>query len=130
MTMTQLNDDTPLAGKVALVTGGGTGIGRAAALAFAKKGATVIVVGRRQAELNAVVDEIERDGGEAAAMTADIAEEAEVSALITSGTDRFGRRDAAFNNAATSNGGPIEALTTVDFDRVFATNVRGVWMLI
>jgi NAD(P)-dependent dehydrogenase (short-subunit alcohol dehydrogenase family) len=130
MTMTQLNDGTPLAGKVALVTGGGTGIGRAAALAFAKKGATVIVVGRRQAELNAVVDEIERDGGEAAAMTADIAEEAEVSALIKSVIDRFGRLDAAFNNAATSNGGPIEALTTVDFDRVFATNVRGVWMLI
>jgi NAD(P)-dependent dehydrogenase (short-subunit alcohol dehydrogenase family) len=53
-----------------------------------------------------------------------------VTALIKGVVERFGRLDAAFNNAATSNGGPIEALTTADFDHVFATNVRGVWMLI
>lgn len=130
MPIAELNAATPLAGKVALVTGGGTGIGRAAALAFANKGATVVVVGRRQAELDEVVGEIERIGGETAAMTADIAEEAQVSALIKKVVNRFGRLDAAFNNAATSIGGPIEALTTAEFDRVFATNVRGVWMLI
>lgn len=130
MTDTHVNDATPLAGRVALVTGGGTGIGRAAALGFARKGATVVVVGRRQAELDAVVGEIESAGGRAVAMTTDIAEEAEVKALIKNVTDRFGRLDAAFNNAAVSNGGPIAALTTADFDHVFATNVRGVWMLI
>lgn len=130
MTSGQLSNGASLAGKVALVTGGGTGIGRAAALSFARKGATVVVVGRRKAELDAVVSEIERDGGAGAAMIADIAEEAEVCALVKGVVSRFGRLDAAFNNAATSNGGPIEALTTADFDRVFATNVRGVWMLI
>lgn len=120
----------PLAGKVALVTGGGSGIGRAAALGFARKGATVIVAGRRKAALDAVVGEIEALGGKAAAMPADISNEGEVSALIKGVVERFGRLDAAFNNAAVSNGGPIEALTTADFDHVFATNVRGVWMLI
>lgn len=124
------NDTMSLVGKVALVTGGGTGIGRAAALGFARKGATVVVVGRRQTELDAVVGEIEAIGGKAAAMTADIANEGEVKALIKGVVERFGRLDAAFNNAAISNGGPIEALTTADFDRVFNTNVRGVWLLI
>lgn len=124
------NAAVSLTGKVALVTGGGSGIGRAAALGFARKGATVIVVGPRKAELDAVVGEIEALGGKAAAMPADISNEAEVGALIKGVVERFGRLDAAFNNAAASNGGPIEALTTADFDHVFATNVRGVWMLI
>jgi NAD(P)-dependent dehydrogenase (short-subunit alcohol dehydrogenase family) len=130
MTDIQANDTTSLNGKVALVTGGGTGIGRAAALGFARKGATVVVAGRRQAELDKVVREIESLGGQAVAIPTDIAEEAQVTALIKAVVQRFGRLDAAFNNAATSNGGPIEALTTADFDRVFATNVRGVWLLI
>jgi NAD(P)-dependent dehydrogenase (short-subunit alcohol dehydrogenase family) len=130
MTNIHLNEATALKGKVALVTGGGTGIGRAAALGFAKKGATVVVVGRRPAELGTVVGEVESNGGQAIAIPTNIAEEAEVTALIKGVVERFGRLDAAFNNAATSNGGPIEALTTADFDHVFATNVRGVWMLI
>lgn len=130
MTDTQLNDATPLAGKVALVTGGGTGIGRAAALAFARKGAAVVVAGRRQPELDAVVNEIEGAGGKAAAIQTDIADEAQVIALVKGVVDRFGRLDAAFNNAATTGNGPVEALTLADFDSVFATNVRGVWMLI
>ena len=126
----QSKDAASLAGKVALVTGGGTGIGRAAALGLARKGATVVVVGRRQAELDAVVSEIEALGGKAAAMPADISNEGDVTALVKGVVERFGRLDAAFNNAAVSNGAPIEALTAADFDSVFATNVRGVWMLI
>lgn len=118
-----------LTGKVAMITGGGTGIGRAAALSFSKKGATVVLVGRRRAELEAVVGEIKHTGGEAVAMPADISNEGEVVALVEGVLERFGRLDAAFNNAAVSNAGPIEVLTTTDFDRVFSTNVRGVWML-
>lgn len=120
----------PLAGKVALVTGGGTGIGRAAALGFARKGATVVVAGRRKTELDAVVAEIDAFGGKAAAMPADISNGDEVAALIKGVVQRFGRLDAAFNNAAVPSAGPIETLTAAEFDRVFATNVRGVWMLI
>jgi NAD(P)-dependent dehydrogenase (short-subunit alcohol dehydrogenase family) len=124
------NNTASLAGKVALVTGGGSGIGRAAALGFARKGATVVVAGRSKTALDAVVGEIDTLGGRARAMSADISDEGEVTALIKGVIERFGRLDAAFNNAAVSNGGPIDALTTADFDRVFATNVRGVWMLI
>lgn len=130
MTDHQRAEATSLAGKVAMVTGGGTGIGRAAALSFARKGATVVVVGRRQAALDEVVAEIGSAGGKAAAMTADISREDDVTAVIKAVVERFGRLDAAFNNAATTGNGPIEALTMDVFDSVFATNVRGVWMLI
>jgi len=117
-------------GKVALVTGGGTGIGRAAALGFARKGAAVVVAGRRQAELDAVVAEITALGGQAVAIATDISVEADVVALVDKTVERFGRLDAAFNNAAASHGGLIETLTSADFDSVMATNVRGVWLLI
>lgn len=126
----QLDAARPLAGKVALVTGGGTGIGRAAALGFARKGASVMLAGRRQAELGAVAGEIGDIGGQAAVMPTDISDEAQVTALIERTLERFGRLDAAFNNAATTCAGPIETQTTADFDLVMATNLRGVWMLI
>jgi len=125
-----MSDTRPLIGKVALVTGGGTGIGRAAALGFARKGAAVVLAGRRQAEIDAVATEITNAGGQAAAITADIAREADVAALVDRAVERFGRLDAAFNNAAASHGGPIEAVTADEFDRVMVTNVRGVWLLI
>lgn len=117
-------------GKVALVTGGGTGIGRAAALGFANKGASVMLAGRRREALDAVVAEITERGGEAAAITTDIAVETDVVAVVDGTVERFGRLDAAFNNAAATNGGLIESLTTADFDMVIGTNVRGVWTLI
>lgn len=130
MTEDRATDGATMKGKVALVTGGGTGIGRAAALGFAKKGASVMLAGRRQAELNAVVAEIVSRGGEAAAIKTDIALEADVVALVKGTVERFGRLDGAFNNAAASHGGLIETLNTADFDTVMGINVRGVWMLI
>lgn len=110
MTQTQSNNAAPLAGKVALVTGGGTGIGRAAALGFAKKGAHVMLAGRRQAELNAVADEIGSMGGQSAVIQTDISQEAEVASLVKGTVERFGRLDAAFNNAGTTSYGAIETL--------------------
>lgn len=119
-----------LSGKVALVTGAGTGIGRAAALAFSREQAAVVLAGRREAELQAVASEILAAGGEAVAVPTDVADEAAAKALIEETVVRFGRLDVAFNNAGTTAYLPIEELTAADFDRVMATNVRGVWLLV
>ncbi|WP_181700873.1 SDR family NAD(P)-dependent oxidoreductase [Chthonobacter albigriseus] len=128
--MSERKDWRPMAGRVVLVTGGGTGIGRAAALGLARKGASVVVAGRRQRELDGVVAEIGAFGGLAAAIAADISDEAQVSSLVKGTVERFGRLDAAFNNAAITSYGPIEKVTAAEFDSVMATNVRGVWLLI
>ncbi len=125
-----LPDRQRLEGKVALVTGAGSGIGRAAALKFALEGAVVILAGRREEQLAAVASEIISAGGRAVAIPTDVSDEASVDSLLAGALDRFGRLDAAFNNAGVTAYSPIEQLTAGDFDRVMATNVRGVWLLI
>lgn len=120
-----------LEGKVVLVTGGGTGIGRAAALAYARDGARVVLAGRRGAEIEAVAHEIAAAEGEALAVVADVSQEDDVRRLITAATKHFGRLDAAFNNAGVlGHVAPIAEQTSVDFDTVIATNLRGVWLSI
>ena len=114
--------------RVALVTGGGSGIGRAAALAYAREGARVVVAGRRAAELDETVRLIETAGGSALAVSTDVAKSGEVQALVKATVDRFGRLDAAFNNAGIEGFAPITAMTEEEFDRVIGINLKGVWL--
>jgi NAD(P)-dependent dehydrogenase (short-subunit alcohol dehydrogenase family) len=113
-------------GKVALVTGGTSGIGRATAVAFAREGAKVVLSGRREKEGLAVVEEIAKAGGVAHFVAADVAKEADVKRLVEETVAKFGRLDAAFNNAGVEWAGPLTEVTEADYRRVFDINVWGV----
>lgn len=86
-------------GKVALVTGGTSGIGKATALAYARQGANVVVAGRREAEGQQVVDEIRRNNGDALFVKTDVTKESDIARLVVRTLEQFGRLDAVFNNA-------------------------------
>src|SRR6201993_3318826 len=112
---------------VVLITGGLTGIGRAAAVAFAQKGARVVVAGRRDEAGKALVKELRSLGSEAEFINTDVRKEDEVRALVDKTIARFGRLDVAVNNAATEGQvGPITDQTAESFANTFDTNVLGV----
>jgi len=120
-----------LEGRVALVTGGGTGIGRAAALAYSREGAKVVVAGRRSSEIDETVRLITASGGVGCAVPTDVAVAQQVRDLVDATVERFGRLDAAFNNAGIEGTiAPITELTETDFDEVIAINLRGAWLSI
>src|SRR5579864_1219871 len=104
-------------GKVALVTGGTSGIGKATAIAFARAGAKVVVSGRREKEGAQVVAEIKKLGGEAAFVRADIAKDADVRAMVKFTVDKFGKLDIAFNNAGVEWKGPLDQAIESDYRR-------------
>ena len=113
-----------LEGKVALVTGGTSGIGRASAVLFAHEGAKVALTGRQSTEGEAVVAEIKAAGGDAIFIRADLTETAKIPSIIESVVAAYGRLDCAFNNAGISGGGPIETLDEAVWDRVIDTNLK------
>ena len=119
------------AGKVALITGGTSGIGRATAVAFAEQGANVVVAGRREAEGAESVRLVEKAGGNGLFVRTDVAIEKEVEAMVARTVEYFGRLDFAFNNAGVSGGemdsGKGIANTNDFFNRIMDANVRGVF---
>jgi NAD(P)-dependent dehydrogenase (short-subunit alcohol dehydrogenase family) len=118
---------TSFENKVALVTGGTSGIGKAAALALAQAGAKVVVAGRRENEGRAVVQAIEKTGGKALFVKTDVSREADVEALVGKTIATFGRLDFAFNNAGVEGAMnlPTDQQTEENYRNVFNINVLG-----
>ncbi|SEF85597.1 glucose 1-dehydrogenase [Marinobacterium lutimaris] len=115
-------------GKVALVTGAASGMGYATAKAFAEAGAAVMLSDINETALNAVVEEIKAADGKAAGFACDVADEAQVAALVKQTVETFGSLDIAFNNAGIQVPACDAAEETAeDFDKVNAINLRGVW---
>ena len=113
-----------LVDKIAIVTGASSGIGRAAALLFAREGAKVVVSARRQAELDELIAEIEKAGGEAIAVIGDIKDESLAKALVETATDHFGGLDIAFNNAGSSGEmGLVSELSVAGWRDTLETNL-------
>jgi NAD(P)-dependent dehydrogenase (short-subunit alcohol dehydrogenase family) len=112
-------------GKVALVTGGGSGIGKASALALAREGFAVVVAGRRPEPLQAVVSEIEGLQGKALGVPTDVGDPASVEALFAQAKATFGRLDVLFNNAGFGANAPIEDLEYAKWKAVVDTILTG-----
>ena len=118
-----------MAGKVALITGGSSGIGQATALAFAKEGVKSIVTGRSQAGLNETLSQVNALGGSIHALTADVRSPEDVERMVAEAASAFGRLDYLVNNAATQ--GEVNALADQrleSFEEVFDTNVRALFL--
>jgi NAD(P)-dependent dehydrogenase (short-subunit alcohol dehydrogenase family) len=112
-------------GKVALVTGGGSGIGKAAAVALAKEGFAAVIAGRRPERLEEVAREVERFGGQVLAVPSDITDPAQVKSLFAKTKERFGRLDILFNNAGFGAAAPIEELPFERWKAVIDTILTG-----
>lgn len=118
-----------LEGKISLITGGTSGIGRDTSVLFAKAGAKVVVAGRREAEGNEVVQAIRAQGGDAIFVKADVSRAADVEMLVAKTVEKYGRLDIAFNNAGIEGVWvPIVEQSEEDWDRVIDINLKGVWL--
>ena len=115
-----------LSGKAAIITGGGSGIGKAIAMAFVREGAKVVIAGRDGKKLERAAAEI---GGERLAVSADVSKAGDVQKLVDAALGKFQRINVLVNNAAVLLPGTAESLSEEDFDQTFSINVRGLWLL-
>src|SRR5205807_1667227 len=115
-----------LANKVALITGGGSGIGRAIALAFAREGAKVVIAGRRKNKLEELAREI---GPNCLPIQADAGKTQDLTRLVENAATHFSAIHVLVNNAALLFAGTAESHTEDEWDQMFNVNVRGVWQL-
>ena len=118
-----------VAGKTAIVTGAGTGIGRATAQLLAERGARVVAAGLQPDELHETVDAITSAGGEAIAVDADLSDPAAIEQVAAAAQDAFGGTDVLVNNAAVYPLGPWHEMDAAQWDAVFATNIRGYFLM-
>jgi len=122
-----MSTDGQLAGRTALITGAGRGIGRATALRFADEGATVGIADVKEDDGRATVASIEDDGGTAAFVGADVSEVEQVQAVVDTVVERFGGIDILVNNAGITRDATLEKMTQEDFDQVVDVNLKGVF---
>ena len=113
-------------GKVVVITGASSGLGEATARHLASKGASVFLGARRLDRLQTVVADIQRAGGQAAAMQVDVTRRAEVDAFVQAATEKFGRMDVLVNNAGLMALAPIEKTLVDEWDRMVDINIKGV----
>jgi len=118
-----------LTGKVAIVTGGGKGIGRAIALKLAASGAAVTIAARNQQEIEAVAEEINRRGGKSIAVVTDLTSNEQLETMVQKTLSTFGRIDILVNNAARSFLRSLLEMREDGWDKVFDTNVKAAWLL-
>jgi len=123
------NSVTRLSGKVALITGGGTGIGRAIALAYAREGASVAVAGRRLERLREVINEVHKQDGAGLAMECDVTRVRDVERAVKGTVERFGRVNVLVNNAGTLHVSTVEGISEEEWDRVMTVNVKGPFLM-
>jgi 3-oxoacyl-[acyl-carrier protein] reductase len=115
--------------RVAIVTGGASGIGAASALAMAREGARVLVVDLNEAGAKGIVEQIEKGGGHAAAARADVTRAGDNQAIVEQATSRWGSLDVFFANAGVPQWKTdVEDVEEATFDQIFAVNVKGVWL--
>lgn len=118
-----------LSGKVAIVTGGGRGIGQAIAIGLAQAGAFVVIASRSADQLETVAAQINKHGGKALAVPADLSDATQLESLCAKTIETFGRIDILVNNAARSFMRSLMELREDGWDKVFNVNVKGVWLL-
>jgi NAD(P)-dependent dehydrogenase (short-subunit alcohol dehydrogenase family) len=115
-----------LSGKVAIITGGGSGIGKAIAQAFVREGAKVVIAGRDSKKLDRAAAEV---GADCLAVSADVSNATSIEKLVSATLDRFRQINILANNAAVLLPGTAESLSEQDFDQTFDTNVKGLWLM-